>query len=69
MVMMKTLPFMGGLGAGAGLMLFLDPAGGVRRRALVRDKLARSTRVARDAAGTTARDLRNRAHGAAAVAH
>jgi uncharacterized membrane protein len=55
-----------GLGAGFGLMYFLDPEHGRRRRALVRDQLARARRVTGDAAGATRRDAAHRASGAAA---
>jgi BON domain len=55
-----------GLGIGAGLMYFLDPAGGRRRRALVRDRVVHATHVASDAAGATGRDMANRASGIAA---
>lgn len=57
-----------GVGLGAGLMYFLDPGQGRRRRALVRDKLVRAARVSGDAAKATRRDLTNRASGAAALA-
>jgi uncharacterized membrane protein len=55
-----------GLGVGVGLMYFLDPERGRRRRALARDKLAHTLNVTTDAAGTTARDLAHRAAGTAA---
>lgn len=56
-----------GMGAGAGLMLLLDPGAGARRRALVRDKLAHGSRVLRAGVGTASRDLGNRARGTMAV--
>lgn len=59
---------MSGLGVGATLMYFLDPDRGVRRRALVRDKLVHGVNVAGDAAGTALRDSANRARGVAAEA-
>jgi uncharacterized membrane protein len=52
-----------GIGIGAGLMYFLDPQRGRRRRALVRDKLAHSTHVGADAVETTRRDAMHRASG------
>lgn len=55
-----------GLGLGAGLMYFLDPTTGGRRRALVRDKVIRARRAAEDAARATGRDVSNRASGVAA---
>jgi hypothetical protein len=55
-----------GIGMGAGLMFFLDPAQGRRRRALVRDKLVRAGHVTRDTAATARRDMANRATGVAA---
>src|SRR5918911_600838 len=55
-----------GLGLGAGLMYFLDPSRGRRRRALVKDKLAHSVNVSADAVGVTQRDLSHRASGAMA---
>jgi uncharacterized membrane protein len=55
-----------GLGLGAGLMYFLDPERGRRRRALVRDQIAHSANVSADATGATGRDLAHRATGAAA---
>lgn len=53
----------GALAAGAGLMFLLDPQAGNRRRALMRDKLARARTKTRDAADATTRDLRNRSEG------
>jgi hypothetical protein len=48
---------------GAGLMYFLDPDNGKRRRALLRDQLLHLSRVGKEALGRTGRDLANRAHG------
>jgi hypothetical protein len=55
-----------GLGVGAGLMYLLDPTGGRRRRAVVRDRLTHGIRSASHAAGTTSRDVAHRATGLAA---
>lgn len=55
-----------GLGLGASLMFFLDPAQGRRRRALARDKIVHMGHRAFDAAEATRRDMSNRATGVAA---
>jgi uncharacterized membrane protein len=55
-----------GLGLGAGLMYFLDPDRGRRRRALVRDTATHLVHATDDAIGTTARDVRNRLLGCVA---
>ena len=57
--------FLCGLSFGAALMYFLDPQGGGRRRALVRDKATSWAHQAEDYADKTARDLSNRATGLA----
>jgi uncharacterized membrane protein len=57
-----------GLGVGAGLMYLIDPQGGNRRRAILRDEVKRGLHKAGDAADATLRDLRNRARGVAAEA-
>jgi hypothetical protein len=51
---------------GAAVMYLLDPDGGRRRRALVRDQLVHAAHRAEDVAGTTSRDLGNRARGVVA---
>ena len=58
--------FLTGLGVGAGMMFLLDPQGGGRRRARLRDQLAKSAHKGADAFDTTRRDVANRAAGAAA---
>jgi uncharacterized membrane protein len=55
-------------GLSAGLMYFLDPDRGRRRRHIMRDKVLHGLHVAEDNAGTVRRDLANRARGLAAVA-
>src|SRR2546423_1767320 len=59
--------FFGGLCAGftigAGVMYLLDPNGGGRRRALVRDKAARTMHETAGGIARTRRDLENRSHG------
>ncbi len=61
--MNKTLAVIGGIGAGAVAMYFLDPDRGPRRRALVRDKAVELSNDARRAVTGKAADLRNRAQG------
>lgn len=48
---------------GAGAMYLLDPDRGGRRRALIRDKMARAAHKTSDAIDATSRDVRNRASG------
>lgn len=64
---MNTRDVLAGAGMGAALAFMLDPNGGARRRALVRDKMTRATRVTREGLDATARDLGNRARGLAAT--
>ena len=52
-----------GLGVGALVMFYLDPARGRRRRALVRDKLIRAGNTTSEAIEGTRRDLANRVEG------
>jgi len=51
------------VGLGAGLMYFLDPDRGRRRRALVRDQFIHALHEIDDAIGVVSRDLRNRSRG------
>ena len=55
------------LGVGAGMAYLLDPAMGRRRRAGVRDTVARVATKSGDALGATSRDVANRARGFLAV--
>ena len=57
-----------GVGVGATTMFLLDPDGGRRRRALVRDKAIRAGRKTWHAADATARDVSQRAAGVTARA-
>ncbi|HEX2197367.1 MAG TPA: hypothetical protein VHG88_01915 [Burkholderiales bacterium] len=56
------------LGLGAAAMYLLDPEQGRRRRALMRDQAIKARRLIHERASGTARDLGNRAYGAAAEA-
>jgi len=58
-----------GAGLGAGLMFLLDPTRGRSRRAVVRDRLARASRRAREGYRATTKDLGNRIAGVAAEMH
>lgn len=51
------------LGLGAGLMYFLDPERGRRRRALVRDQMTHLSHEFDEVVGKTTRDLTNRTRG------
>lgn len=64
----RGLLILGGAALGAGLMYMLDPSGGTRRRALVRDKARSYWRQTGTRLGKTARDARNRARGLVAGA-
>ena len=61
--LMAGVALLGGFSAGIGLMYFFDPEQGRRRRALFRDQLNKWTRIGRETAAGTARDLRNRSVG------
>lgn len=61
----KALAILGGVGAGAAAMYFLDPDRGRRRRALVRDKMVGLSHDAQKAVVGHARHLRNRTIGLA----
>ena len=51
---------------GAGVMYLLDPVGGRRRRAVLRDQLVSAGHKTSDAVGATSRDVTNRARGVVA---
>ncbi|HEY7598751.1 MAG TPA: hypothetical protein VH741_02400, partial [Candidatus Limnocylindrales bacterium] len=57
------LALIGGIGAGVAAMFLLDPRDGARRRALVRDKLGRWSRVAAREARGRSKDIANRTQG------
>jgi hypothetical protein len=59
-----ALAVLAGAGLGAGLMYFLDPQQGRRRRALVRDQFVHALHEIDDAVGVLSRDLGNRSRGA-----
>lgn len=61
--MNKITTLMGSIGLGAGLMYFMDPEEGNRRRALVRDQVVSLLNSSDRAIDKTARDLRNRTRG------
>ena len=63
---MNTKDVLVGAGIGAAVVFILDPGRGGRRRALVRDKIVRASRLTRDGLDATARDMSNRARGIAA---
>jgi hypothetical protein len=52
-----------GVGLGAGVMYFLDPNQGTRRRSLLRDKAVRLSNEACHGSGKVWRDLKNRSQG------
>jgi hypothetical protein len=56
-----------GIGIGTIGAFLMDPGGGRRRRALLRDQFIRASRKTRDAIDATARDLANRTSGTIAA--
>jgi hypothetical protein len=61
--MKAILAILSGIGLGAALMYFLDPQGGGRRRALVRDKAIKFNRQTRETLEGKAKDISNRTKG------
>ena len=57
------LGILAGIGAGAALMYFLDPAKGERRRSLVGDQINSAVHSLPEAAQATKEDFKNRAYG------
>jgi uncharacterized membrane protein len=64
----KATNLLAGFSAGAVFMYMTDPDRGRRRRALIRDKAARTVHTTQRAVDKTGRDISNRAHGLAAMA-
>jgi uncharacterized membrane protein len=59
----EAAPILGALAIGAGLMYFLDPTRGARRRALARDRIVHDLHALDRIAEKGVRDLSYRAHG------
>ncbi len=59
----QAITILGGIGAGAALMYFLDPDRGTRRRALVRDKAVGVTNDVKQNVTGYSKHLKNRATG------
>src|SRR5262245_26455047 len=64
---MNTRSMLVGAAAGSALMFLLDPTGGRRRRALVRDRMTRATHKTRDGLAFVTHDLSHRASGIASA--
>jgi uncharacterized membrane protein/osmotically-inducible protein OsmY len=62
---MKVTSFPGGVLLGVGLMYFLDPIRGRKRRARINEAVMHAQRHERDLIAKASRDVRNRAHGLA----
>jgi osmotically-inducible protein OsmY len=63
-----TLALLAGVGIGGALMYFLEPRGGARRRALIRDRAAHALRAGKEEFRQEVQDARNRVSGAVAEA-
>ena len=59
----KLLTILGGLGAGAAIMYFMDPERGRTRRSMVQDKVTGMSNDLRQGIDSRSRDLSNRAKG------
>ena len=64
---MNNRALLAGAAVGAAVAYMLDPDGGGRRRALVRDRIMRGAHVTGRALDTTARDFANRSRGIVAA--
>lgn len=63
----QNFGFLGGVGIGLGVMYFLDPARGGRRRAGIRDRIVHFSHILRNGIDITSRDLLHRTQGFIAV--
>lgn len=61
--MREVMLILGAAGVGAAVMYLLDPDGGRRRRALIRDQAVKLNRQTREAVSGRVEDLSNRAKG------
>jgi len=68
-IKMNAIAWLTGAGVGAGLMYWLDPDRGARRRGLLRDQAVHAISQARKAADTTWRDAKHRTSGSIAALH
>ncbi len=59
----SALPFLSGMGLGAGIMYVLDPDRGNRRRGMAQQRFVRLVHVSSDALDKALRDLQNRVEG------
>jgi hypothetical protein len=64
--MFHPLTILKSVGLGAGMMYFLDPISGNRRRSLIRDQMVHACSVSNKKAGVVYRDASNRLQGAKA---